>query len=469
MMEATNQEDKAPVAQAATASSVPLDAAEADLLPTVSIDGFPTDWDQTTEYPAIRAPLNRVGDLRRHLTGVLLNRPKQKCIYPCPLDPTNRRLLLLDPNQHSTESPNVMVQLLLTKEADLELTSHSLNHSYKDLTVEQVLRRILPESCHDELPSAFEQVGPICHVNLRQDLLPYKFWIGKVLLDKNYPSIKTVVTKLGNIETEFRTFAMQVIAGDDSPGWSVVTVKEEGCSFQLDFQQVYWNSRLAGEHRRMVQQIQAEAAKTSRPLVVADLMAGVGPFAVPLTATMVHKKRIPSSQRGSIRVFANDLNPASFQYLQVNADMNKCENLQCCNLDARAMVHKLQDEGIAVDHFLMNLPKIAPDFLDSFRGYHTSGLLRPIIHVYCFAPKASESNGYPDAVERCEHALNCKLDQEPIVRTVRNIAPTKNMVCVSFVLPQTASQLERIVLQQNDSSPSETIEPDSKRIKTVDK
>ena len=37
-----------------------------------------------------------------------------------------------------------------------------------------------------------------------------KHLIAQVLLDKN-PSIKTVVNKIGNIETEFRTFPMEVI------------------------------------------------------------------------------------------------------------------------------------------------------------------------------------------------------------------------------------------------------------------
>jgi hypothetical protein len=39
--------------------------------------------------------------------------------------------------------------------------------------------------------------------------LPYKHLIAQVILDKN-PTIKTVVNKIGNIETEFRTFPMEV-------------------------------------------------------------------------------------------------------------------------------------------------------------------------------------------------------------------------------------------------------------------
>jgi hypothetical protein len=55
-------------------------------------------------------------------------------------------------------------------------------------------QRLLPPTC-TEVPSAFEAVGHIAHINLRDDLLPYKYLIGQVLLDKN-PNIKTVVNKV---------------------------------------------------------------------------------------------------------------------------------------------------------------------------------------------------------------------------------------------------------------------------------
>ena len=45
------------------------------------------------------------------------------------------------------------------------------------------------------MPSAYETVGHIAHLNLRDELLPWKHVIGQVLLDKN-PSIKTVVNKV---------------------------------------------------------------------------------------------------------------------------------------------------------------------------------------------------------------------------------------------------------------------------------
>lgn len=70
---------------------------------------------------------------------------------------------------------------------------------------------------------------------------------------------------------------------------------------------MYWNSRLGTEHERLVNLFTPND-------VVADVFAGVGPFA------------IPASKRGSA-VLANDLNPESFKYLQRNIEGNKVRSL----------------------------------------------------------------------------------------------------------------------------------------------
>jgi tRNA/tmRNA/rRNA uracil-C5-methylase (TrmA/RlmC/RlmD family) len=49
-----------------------------------------------------------------------------------------------------------------------------------------------------------------------------------------------------------------------------------------------------------------------KKVVVADMMAGVGPFGVPLAMN-------------NITVYANDLNPESYKYLDKNMKVNHCE------------------------------------------------------------------------------------------------------------------------------------------------
>lgn len=63
-----------------------------------------------------------------------------------------------------------------------------------------------------------------------------------MILDKN-PSLKTVVTKLGNIENEYRVFSMEVIAGEQRLETEVVQHKAK---FKLDFSQVHHRGILWG-------------------------------------------------------------------------------------------------------------------------------------------------------------------------------------------------------------------------------
>jgi tRNA (guanine37-N1)-methyltransferase len=212
---------------------------------------------------------------------------------------------------------------------------------------------------------------------------------------------------------------------------------ESNCSFTFDFTQVYWNSRLHTEHERLVQLFKPND-------VIADVFAGVGPFA------------IPAAKKGCA-VFANDLNPNSYKYLSVNIDQNRVEDLvrPSCE-DGRDFIrtvarraaaepfaaytgprltrtqqraqrraredgdhapgaiqsagHSGQSEGQpaprrTVNHFVMNLPDSAITFLDSFRGILSasregsladddvgvardlSGVyddLLPMVHCHCF-------------------------------------------------------------------------------------
>ena len=55
------------------------------------------------------------------------------------------------------------------------------------------MQRLLPAGL--EVPCSFETVGHIAHLNLRDELLPFKHLVGQVLLDKN-PSIRTIVNKV---------------------------------------------------------------------------------------------------------------------------------------------------------------------------------------------------------------------------------------------------------------------------------
>ena len=123
------------------------------------------------------------------------------------------------------------------------------------------------------------------------------------MLDKN-PHIKTVINKTHNVgtESEFRTFQYEVLAGPDDLN---VQLSENHCVFEFDYSKVYWNSKLEAEHTRLVKLFQPGE-------VVCDVMAGIGPFAV------------PAGKKG-VFIWANDMNPESYAALNASIARNKVQ------------------------------------------------------------------------------------------------------------------------------------------------
>jgi tRNA (guanine37-N1)-methyltransferase len=332
----------------------------------------------------------------------------------------------------------------------LDVTEAVVKLDYSHTSTIEALKRLLPEGI--EVPSSFEQIGHIAHLNLKEEHLPFKYIIGTVILDKN-PKIKTVINKVGTIDNEWRVFSMELLAGEEN---TVAEVKQHGARFRLDFRKVYWNSRLEAEHLRLVE-------RWFKPGdVIADAMAGVGPFTV------------PAAKFRGCTILANDLNPDSYKWLKVNIGINKVESLvSSFNLDGREFLRLIasrefsvgklgaeesQPEGPAVKHIIMNLPATAVEFLDALRGSFDLDMWRndelPMVHVYAFVRAPVESVDHLQA--RIEKALGCNLDFAPEFHQVRDVAPNKHMYCASFRVPKKAAFVTGTKRQKTDSSRAST-------------
>lgn len=250
--------------------------------------------------------------------------------------------------------------------------------------------------------------------------------LGEVMLDKIH-GIRTVVNKTNEICNKFRVFNMEVIAGENS---FITTARENHCQFELDFSKVYWNPRLSTEHERIVKKLGGG--------VLFDVFAGIGPFA------------IPAAKKGC-QVYANDLNPDSFKWLEQNRKINKViDKIECYKLDGRQFITTVvkekmvnfasqeEDRPFRV-HVVMNLPASAVEFLDAFRGLLTGTLPEGeenvpamSVHCYCFTKKEGAEE---DACQMVKHHLGCN-NLHPDVHNVRNVAPNKEMMCVSFQMPK---------------------------------
>ncbi|KAJ0251474.1 hypothetical protein HA466_0124250 [Hirschfeldia incana] len=336
------------------------------------------------------------------------------------------RLLLLDERysgeevQDLPEAIKVLFEEAKKNDASLsfELVRCRLTLFYDYWPMNEVLEALLPKGMI--VPSAFEMVGHIAHLNLRDEHLPYKRLIAKVVLDKNQPKIQTVVNKIDPIHNDFRTMQLEVLAGNHS---LVTMVVENGLRFHVDLARVYWNSKLGTERQRLLLGFDHND-------VVCDVFAGVGPIA--LAAARIVK-----------RVYANDLNPHAVEFMEQNSVVNKLEKrIEVFNMDGRRFIKAMfsSDKGQKVTQVVMNLPKDAAESLDAFRGVYNDrhrdeGLSFPTIHVYGFSKAADPEF---DFHERIRIALS-EVAVDVKMRKVRLVAPGKWMLCASFILPKSVA------------------------------
>ncbi|KAJ1985617.1 tRNA(m(1)G37)methyltransferase [Dimargaris cristalligena] len=457
----------------------------------------------TVKVLALRVLPQQVGSVTKQFAANLFNQPRLRnvvndgegkgppgvqgrrlnALTPSPSQSTSAATKLVLLNQ-SFQSPQDLPTPLLdwAQREQCDTCEYELQLGYDYWQADDILGAILPTELPP--PTSFETVGHIAHMNLRDEYLPYRHLIGQVILDKAR-KITTVVNKLDSIDTTFRFFKMEVLAGTDD---MLAEVKESGCRFQFDFSKVYWNSRLHTEHDRLVQRFQPGD-------YICDVFGGVGPFA------------LPAAKRGCY-VYANDLNPESFKWLQANIRTNKLDRqIKPFNLDGRAFIREAFDqlrqqgrgdfkpyqsstqrqkaarqhlkqiqqsegEGAAEDgdqkvgqeptapasvvpdadqrpfytfqHVVMNLPATAIEFLDAFKGifYGFEDTIRehkiamPFIHVHCFT-KCDEPE--KDLFERISSTINHELTTETpnaVAHFVRKVAPNKDMYCVTFQLPE---------------------------------
>lgn len=385
----------------------------------------------------------------------------------------------------------------LLTEAQADITKIVKDLDYDFWRADEIFYSVLPVTEKDEIPSGFSMVGHVAHINLRSEWKDYDRLIGQVIFDKN-PRVKTVVNKVDSIDTKFRTFKMEVLAGEDN---TQVEQHESGCRFQFDFAKVYWNSRLHTEHDRLVSLFRGEASSRERKqqerakrenhekssetaveidenasaTAVCDVFAGVGPFAVP-------------SGRTSLFVMANDLNPYSYEALEHNVKLNKVsEYVQCFNLDGAEYVQQSmkllddhrktqptinpvqvrkrktgqtpikQDIPSYYSHYVMNLPDSAIEFLWSFKGLYTTveGLSKdtplPHVHVHCFhkwetgEEEPSKEETKAALLERVYKQIDVHLDPNEVgMHWVRKVSPKKDMFCISFELPKEVAWAQQV-------------------------
>ncbi|KAH8582333.1 Trm5 RNA methyltransferase [Cryptosporidium sp. chipmunk genotype I] len=318
---------------------------------------------------------------------------------------------------------------------------------YKYLSYVECARQCIPTNI--EIVSSFETVGHIAHLNLNEDSFKYRYLLGKILLDKN-PGIKTVVTKTGNIESTFRTYPLEVISGENN---LKARLKEQGIVYNINIDQVYWNSRLSNERCRIVELIPKKS-------VVFDLTCGAGAFTLPLIKFK------------DCALYSNDLNPDAIKLLKENILSNKLKEynlvtsqkdcIECIqeilktNLDPEKIFKLEKDAPNSIFnqketfYWICNLPELSLNMLQGFvqhkkvflekRIDQNSSFKNTLNHFffYCFSKNPDPKNDIETRILTFLESNPSILNSEPFspfnlsVHEVRDVSPNKKMFCAQF-------------------------------------
>lgn len=357
------------------------------------------------------------------------------------------KLLLFDPdvfrgaNERDRRQVIEKIGILIEKpanEIDYEFLNADLG--FEDWDLKRCIKAILPENLKF---GGYSQAGHIIQVNLREELLPYRYAIGEILISK-INSARTVVNKLDKITNEFRVLDTELLAGE--PSYTTETI-ERGIRYKLDYSKVFWNGRLNTVHERIVNKFNTNS-------VVFDVFAGIGPFILP--AVKIRKVR---------KAYANDLNPIAIQYLTENIALNniKCERIETFNMDGAEFIEKViplvfmnsckeaSDNLHSIDslsssinfHCVMNLPGYSIQFLPYFKGLFHNPELRKFssckfwMHCHFFV-KAEGDEPSEWFISSAEGAIKeqISLDLEiHELKSMRKVAGRKEMFCATFLLP----------------------------------
>lgn len=210
-------------------------------------------FQRTIRVVALRTLPQHCNELQRAARAFMLREPKLKPIRADTSEPDSpMRLILLRPDVN--EDLHTLPEALRKRIAEVGAGTITMEVQvgYEQLRADEVLRQVLPEGV--DVPTGYEVAGHVAHLNLREEQLPYKHVIGQVVLDKS-PGVRTVVNKVSTIASQFRTFPLELLAGEDDLN---VEVREGGATFRFNFGEVYWNSRLQTEHGRVLEGLAAD-------------------------------------------------------------------------------------------------------------------------------------------------------------------------------------------------------------------
>ncbi|MFH1774562.1 MAG: class I SAM-dependent methyltransferase family protein [Methanobacteriota archaeon] len=257
--------------------------------------------------------------------------------------------------------------------------------------IKQALRPKLSEREISYLKGGWEIVGEILILELPRELENKRQIIGKKFLEF-FPRIKTVLNR-EKITDEFRKPVVEVIAGSKTE----TIHRENYCLFKLDASKVMFSAGNMGERKRM-----ANISNASE--VVVDMFAGIGQFSIPIAKHSKPKK-----------VFSIDKNPAAFEYLKENIELNKLRNVEPIFGDCREVAPKNVADRVIMGYFFSQ-EKFLQTAVNALKE-------KGVIHYHSLAMK-KEIPSRAEEVRTALRELGCEANLME-KRVVKSYAPMR--------------------------------------------
>lgn len=253
-------------------------------------------------------------------------------------------------------------------------------------SMSELLKDKLSEEEIEELKKSFDIIGDVVILEIPEDLETHKKEIGQAALQ--FTKRKTVYMKKSAVKGVTRVRELELLAGEDNP---ITIHKEHGTRLKLDVKNVYFSPRLATERKRV-----QEATKDGEEIL--DMFAGIGPFPI----VIAHEK--------NVNITAVDINEHAINYLNENIKLNKLKGnahiTAICGDTNEVAENELKDKKF--DRLIMNLPGLAPEFLDLAVSLCKDG---GVIHYYEF------SDGFSQGIGRAQIACEKQNKEVEIINT----------------------------------------------------
>lgn len=181
---------------------------------------------------------------------------------------------------------------------------------------------------------AIDIIGDIALIKLKDER--YAEDVADAIMEAN-EHVKVVCLDRG-VKEDFRIRNIEIIAGENRTETMHI---EYGIKIKLDISKVYFSPRLSAERMRVAKQVKENE-------IVIDMFAGVAPFSLLIAKYSKPKK-----------IYAIDKNPYAIKYAKENVRINKINNIEVIEGDAKEILPNLPN----AHHIIMNLPHKSFEFL----------------------------------------------------------------------------------------------------------